>query len=78
MGEITHSDNRYIELRYTAAAIGNGAFGLRISHPDAQGHIWIQYWVEGLPQDLSLDSFGLRFEQIENLRQYLRNLHLEY
>ena len=45
----------------------------RQSPPDAQGHIWIQYWVERLPHDLVLDSFGLRFEQLENLRQYLRN-----
>jgi hypothetical protein len=29
--------------------------------------------VEGLPPELILDSFGLRFEQVENLRQYLRH-----
>lgn len=71
--EVIHSDHNHIELRYTSAALDNGAFGMKVTHPDVQGQIWIQYWLEGLPQDLVLDSFGLRFEQVENLRQYLRN-----
>jgi hypothetical protein len=29
--------------------------------------------MEELPADLILDSFGLRFEQVDNIRQYLRN-----
>ena len=70
---VIRSDNEQIELRCTAEALGEGTFGLKASHPDAQGHIWIQYWMEGLPQDFILDSFGWRFEQIENLKQYLRN-----
>lgn len=71
--EVLHSDGDYVELRYSAKALGAGAFGFKVTHVDGHGHIWIHYWVEGLPQDLVLDSFGLRFEQIENLRQYLRN-----
>jgi hypothetical protein len=38
-----------IELRYKSAVVGEGMFGLRAAQPDAHGHIWIQYWVEGLP-----------------------------
>lgn len=71
--EIARSDAERIEMRYTAAVLSGGAFGLKAVHEDTQDRIWIQYWVEGLPQDLTLDSFGLRFEQVENLRQYLRN-----
>jgi alpha-galactosidase len=62
-----------MELRYTARSLGGGTFGLKATQPDSRGHSWIQYWVEGLPQDLVLDSFGLCFAQVENLKQYLRN-----
>lgn len=71
--EIIRSDGERIETRYTSASLSGGAFGLKAVHEDTRDRIWIQYWVEGLPQDLILDSFGLRFEQTENLRQYLRN-----
>jgi alpha-galactosidase len=71
--EVVGSDTLHLELRYKAEALSNGAFGLKVSYPDAQGHLWLHYWLEGLPQDVALDSFGLRFEQVENLRQFLRN-----
>ncbi|HSK88052.1 MAG TPA: hypothetical protein VK880_06850, partial [Anaerolineales bacterium] len=70
--EVLRSDSEQIELRYTSASLGSGAFRLQAAQSDTQ-HIWMLYWVEGLPEDLVLDSFGLRFEQVENLRQYLRN-----
>jgi hypothetical protein len=66
-------DHEQLELHYTSPSLGDGVFGLKVTPPNAQGQIWMQYWVTGLPYDLVLDSFGLRFEQIENLRQYLRN-----
>jgi alpha-galactosidase len=71
--EVVDSNDDRMELRYSAEGLGNSAFGLRASHANAHGQIWIQYWMEGLPQDLVLDSFGLRFGQVENLRQFLRN-----
>ena len=71
--EVFRSDDSHIELRYKAAALGGGVFVLNTVSPDAQGHMWIQYWLEGLPPDLILDSFGLHFEQLQNVRQFLRN-----
>lgn len=70
--KVVDSNDDHLELRYTSKEL-DGAFGLHASHTNAQGQIWIRYWVEGLHPDLVLDSFGLRFEQIENLRQFLRN-----
>jgi len=71
--EVLHLDSGQIDLRYTSASLGGGAFRLQATQPDRQHHIWMRYWLEGLPHDLVLDSFGLRFEQVENLRQYLLN-----
>ena len=71
--EVRRSDDEMIELRYTAAGLGDGAFWLRATRLPTQDRISIQYWLEDLPQDLLLDSFGLHFEQVENLRQFLRN-----
>jgi hypothetical protein len=71
--EVARSDGDHVELHYTAAALAGGTFGLTATHEHANDQIWIQYWVEGLPPDLVVDSFGMRFEQVENLRQYLRN-----
>ncbi|MGB8984259.1 MAG: glycoside hydrolase family 36 protein, partial [Anaerolineales bacterium] len=70
--EVLRSDRERIELRCTSASLGGGTFGLQAVQ-NAEGQVWIQYWLEKLPDDLILDSFGLRFEQVENLRQYLRN-----
>lgn len=71
--EVIRSDGGHIELRYAAPSLGDGAFVIQATAADAQGHAWIRYWLEGLRDDLVLDAFGLRFERVENLRQYLRN-----
>lgn len=70
--EILQLQTNHIEFRYTSMSLGSGSFRLQVTLSDAQ-HIWIRYWVEGLPPDLVLDSFGLRFDQVENVRQYLRS-----
>jgi hypothetical protein len=70
--QVIRSEANQIELRYTSGSLGKGTFGLQAVQ-DAQGQVWIQYWLAGLPDDLVLDSFGLRFEHAENLRQFLRN-----
>ena len=69
--EVLRSDQEYIELCYTSQSLDRGLFGLQAHQSNEQ--IRIRYWVERLRPDLVLDSFGLRFEQVENLRQYLRN-----
>lgn len=69
--EVIHYDNEEIQLRYTSPSLGGGAFQLQAIHLDEK--IKIRYWLEGLPPDLTLDSFGLRFDQVENVRQFLRN-----
>ncbi len=71
--DVVRSDDDHIELRYKSVALDGGVFGLKAAHADMRGQIWIQFWVERLQEDLVLDSFGLRFEQVENLRQFLRN-----
>ncbi|MCB0163954.1 MAG: alpha-galactosidase [Anaerolineae bacterium] len=58
-------------LHYHASALGNGTFGLEIGRDDAQ--LSLRYWLEGLDAAQTLDSFGLQFKQVENLRAYLRN-----
>ena len=65
--------NEGIELRYISPSLGDGAFGLQVIQSEALEHLVIRYWLETLSPDLILDSFGLRFEQVENLLQYLRN-----
>lgn len=69
--EVLRADES-IELRYTSASPGNGIFQLQATQSDTH-HIQMRYWVEELPQELILDSFGLHFERVENLRQFLRN-----
>lgn len=69
--DVIHSDSEQIELRYTSLSLGGSAFGLKVIHQEER--ISIRYWLERLPLDLILDSFGLRFEQVENVRQFLRN-----
>jgi hypothetical protein len=71
--EVVRSDEEYMELHYTASELGNGTFGVKVAYPVPEHNLWIQYWVEKLPQGLVLDSFGLRFEQVENVRQFLRS-----
>jgi alpha-galactosidase len=69
--EVIRVDDEGLELRYTSPSMGGGIFGVQARKSDAK--ITMRYWVERLPDDLVLDSFGLHFEQVENVRQFLRN-----
>jgi hypothetical protein len=71
--EVLHLDSERMELRYTSASLAGGVFRIQAHQAESGQQIWMHYSVEGLPDDLILDSFGLRFEQVENVRQYLRN-----
>ena len=69
--EVVENDQG-IRLRYVTPALQGGAFLLEAHHPNPAGRVWLHYWLEGLPAGRRLDSFGLRFRSIENLRDYLR------
>jgi len=66
-----------ITLQPSAPGLRGGTFGLTVlpvaglaagaSDPALQ----IRYWLEDLPEDFVLDSFGIRFDVIENMRLYL-------
>ena len=71
--EVLHWDDERIELRYSSPALGTGAFRLQAAPARTEDRMGLRYWLEGIPEDLVLDSFGLRFEQVENVRQFLRN-----
>lgn len=66
---IEHTTTR-LELRDTLPGPVNIHFGLELLTED--GRLWVRYWLENLPADLVLDSFGLHFAAVENLRAYLR------
>jgi len=69
--DVIRSDPEQIELRYASPSQSGCVFKLQAIH--LKEKITICYWLEGLPPDLILDSFGLRFEGVENVRQFLRN-----
>lgn len=70
--QIVANDATRIELRYTAPALGDGVFGVKVTG-ESETRVWLRYWLEGLSEAIPLDSFGLCFERVENLRAYLRN-----
>lgn len=60
-----------IDLRITAPGLGGAAFDVAIRRRDA--HMWeLRYTLDGDP-GVPVDSFGVRFEAVENLRAYLQN-----
>ncbi|MCC7450036.1 MAG: alpha-galactosidase [Anaerolineae bacterium] len=72
--EIDHTTNGAIQLRYTIPAAG--MFGIDIVTD--QQPCSLHYWLEGLPDDFTLDSFGIRFTRIANARAYLRNGYISW
>ncbi len=71
--EMIRLDDEQAELRYTAPSLAGGAFWIQVTRSNKQHLLWMRYWIEHLPDDLLLESFGICFRQVENLRQYLRN-----
>jgi alpha-galactosidase len=52
----------------------NGQATMHLEVVDAgERRCWVRYWLEGLSTDFRLQSFGLRFDVVENLRVFLRN-----
>jgi alpha-galactosidase len=72
-----HEDD--LTLSFSSPAWGGIRFGLFVStfanwiKGALDYPLQIRYWVAALPPGFMLDSFGIQFEAIENLRAYLRN-----
>jgi hypothetical protein len=69
--ELISDTSTRLELGYTSPELANGRFGLELVETD-NGHYWLRYWLADLPNSLVLDSFGVQFGAVENLRAYLR------
>jgi len=68
--EVLQNSAGKIIVRYPIDA---GVFGIAISQEAVSGRCWLYYWLEGLAENFVLDSFGICFSSIKNLRAYLRN-----
>ncbi len=67
----THTDD-HIQLLYDAPILGSGTFQIELVQVDDK-HCWLRYWIENIPNDFELNSFGVLFETLSNLRAFLRN-----
>jgi alpha-galactosidase len=72
-GEVLRLNSEQLGLLYTSPSLQGGAFQLQANRSNLDEQIWIHYALEDLPEEFILDSFGLYFEHVENVRQYLRN-----
>jgi hypothetical protein len=60
-------------VHYHAPDSGAGVFGVEVHNPSMPGEPGLlRYWIAGFPEQLRLDSFGLHFSAVENVRAYLR------
>ncbi|HEX9075811.1 MAG TPA: glycoside hydrolase family 36 protein, partial [Anaerolineae bacterium] len=69
--EIARPDPPRIQLRIRSRHMA-GTFGVDL-YQDKPAALELRYWMSDLSADVIVDSFGIRFERIENLRAYLRN-----
>jgi alpha-galactosidase len=65
--EIVANDTKRIELRFRLA---EGVFGIELAREN-ESRVSLRYWLDGFVG--TLDSFGICFARVENLRAYLRN-----
>jgi hypothetical protein len=71
--EIVLQESDHQIVRYRSPILGEGGFVIEIRHDRSVDGLRLRYWLEGIPASQTLDSFGLQFQGIENLRAYLRN-----
>ena len=64
-------------LHYYSTDFGDAIFGLEI-HNNLDDKLSLRYWIEGIDATQTLDSFGLQFHQVENLRSFLRNGYMSW
>src|SRR4051812_39196785 len=65
---VQHSDQTYQAIGKSA----NVDFHLEIIC-ESETHCSLRYSLEGLPSDFVLDSFGICFAELRNLRAFMRN-----
>lgn len=53
-------------------ALDGGSFHVEVRR-DGERHLSLRYWLEGLSDDFTLDSFGVRFQEVGNLRTFFRS-----
>ena len=68
---ITPAAQNGVTAYFDAPGDGQPGFGLAIQ-PDKAGQLWLHYWLENLPPDEPLNSFGLCFAGLQNMRAFLR------
>ncbi len=73
LGDPVQGDGRRLLLRYSAPSLQGSAFVVQVDCAGDQNCAVLQYRLEHCTWPEQLDSFGLRFEQVENLRAYLVN-----
>ena len=61
--EVARDDSSGWGVRYIASEL---TFGIEVNCGSTT-RCWLRCWLEGLSEDIPLDSFGLRFERVENL-----------
>jgi len=71
--EILRDNVEGITLRHSSPTLGRASFFVEICCDKSSSHQYLHYWIENLDSSFVLNSFGLRFGAIENLRAYLQN-----
>lgn len=71
--EIIRDDKQAITLRYSSPTLGGASFFVEVCYDESSAYHYLHYWIEDLDSSFVLNSFGLRFGAIENLRAYLQN-----
>src|ERR1043165_5300031 len=65
-------------VQYFSPQLGKALFYLEVLEDAPAERLWLRYWLERFDIQTSLDSFGLYFERIENLRAYLRSGYMSW
>lgn len=65
--EIVANDATRIQMHFR---LTEGVFGIELAREN-ESCVWVRYWLDGFTG--TLDSFGICFAHVENLRAYLRN-----
>ncbi len=71
--EILDEKAEAITVRYSSPALGGASFFVEVCREESSSYQYLHYWIEDLDLSFVLNSFGLRFGAIENLRAYLQN-----